>query len=357
VKLRRFFAAAFVVLVCAGVVSACDTSPTAATVNGSRIKQTALYQLIDNARHSSAYVALLQTTASHVGTGEPLQLAGEGTNTYSKQLTATALTNLITARVINQEVVRRNEQPGPAMLQSARSTAEALFSPDGFAGMPVNFRNDLVTQLAELAVLEPPLTNTSQLLQTYQSYMASFYQQVCVQQFSVIVPSSTGGVDQTASYNDALAVTARFNSTGHPPAGSPSQPGVSGGTTNCYSQEQLQASDPGLRRTVMSLAPAHASSPQPATSGYNVVAVLSRTNVPFDQNTQKAITAAILWIYPAQDSATNALLRHADVKVDPEYGKWSPDGNPPAVTPPTPPPHAPGTPASTVPSFGSTGAP
>jgi hypothetical protein len=356
VKPRRFFAAAFAVLVCALVVSACDASPTAATVNGSRIRQTALYQLIDNAKHSSAYVALLQTAASHVGNGQPLQLAGEGSGTYSKQLTATALTNLITARAVNQEVVHRNQQPGPAMLQSARSTAEALFSPDGFAAMPVPFRNDLVTQLAERAVLEPPLANTAQLGQTYQNYMSSYYQQVCVQQISVIVPSNTGGVDQAASYNTAAAITAQFNATGHAP-GSPSPPGVSGGTTNCYSQEQLQASGPALRRTVMSLAPGHASTPQPAAAGYNVVAVLSRTNVPFDQNTQKAITAAILWIYPAQDSATNALLRHADVKVDPEYGKWSPDGNPPAVTPPTPPPHAPGTPASTVPSFGSTGAP
>ncbi len=350
----RVLVGAVVAVLCAGAVTACDASPTAATVDGTRIKQAQLNQRLDYTRQSPAYVGLLQTVARETGNGTPLQLTGQGTNTYSRQLTAAELTNLITADVIHETVSRYHEEPGPAMLQAARSTYEAVLGSgaDGLPGLPVAFRNTLIYQLAERAQLERPLSDASVLKGVYQNHLADFYQQVCVRQISVVVPAASGGVDEVASLSEAQTIVASFNEASS--VASSVQSVINGGTTNCYSQEQMQALDSGFRATVMGLAPGHAADPQPASAGYSVIAVSSRQNTPYDLNTQKAITAAALELQPMQDTSVISLLRQAHVTVDAQYGTWRLDGGGgtlPAVVPPSAPARAPGVP-STLPSLG-----
>lgn len=352
----RSLLGALAAVVAAGTLAGCNTSPYAASVNGTLIKQTALNQEIVYGDQSPAYVQLLENISQQV-TNTPVLFTGDGSGSHSTQWSALELTNLVEAQVIHQAVAARGIQPGANLLDAARGVLEAAMGPTGFAGVPAAYRDQLVQRLAEHAALEQSApgvsTNTAaaQLQQVYQQHLADFYRQVCVRQISVSVDATNGTVDFQASLIAADQIVSDYGTGGLSRALSAQ---VTGGNVTCYSQANLESLGTGFLTTVMGLAPGQAARPQQTSFGYNVVAVLSRDTEPFAGPVNQAFEALILELEPAADPPVLALERQARVQVDPAYGTWdagAPGGAAPGISPPSAPAKAPGAPATSVPSY------
>lgn len=341
-RLSRTLTGAVAAVLAAGVFSACNSSPYAATVSGTVIPQTALNQQLAYADQAPIYQQLMETIEQQ-STGNTVAVAGSGSGTHNKAWVALELTQLVQATIIHQAVVARHLQPGTAMLHAARGVLEAEMTPTAFAGVPSAFRDQLVQQVAEHAQLEQPSSDLSQLKQIYDQYTPDFYTQVCVRQISVTVTSPDGSIDFPASLAEAKDITSQFDSTSTVPSSSGTS-GVSGGALTCYSQAQMQDQAPSFITTVMALPPGRAATPKKTGLGYDVVAVVSRRSEPFSGDVAKALQAVILQRQPTTDHAVLALNAKAHVDVNPTYGSWRP-GSPkssPAVVPPSVPASTPG---------------
>lgn len=300
-----------VVALSMSLLSACDASPTVATVNGTRIKQAQLYQNLKYIADSPGFLGQDQS-----GKNVPAVIDGS----YSKQVVTWELTQMITSEIVHQQVVGSHQKPSPPLLQAARSAFEGYYPNGLFYSFPAPFRDELVAALADRAQLEQPINDPVALQSYYQRMRPDFYEQVCVRQVDAVVNGSNGAVDDSASLAKAKALSSDLNS------GNPNATGQAAGSLNCYSQAQLEARSPGFRRTVMSLAPGHAADPQKSGNGYTVIAVQSRKDTPYDTNVQKVITALALQQQPPNaqpsDTTINSLLAKAKVSVQPAYGTW-----------------------------------
>lgn len=335
-KFLRLVAGALAAVLAGGLLSACDSSPYVAVVDGSVIKETALNQELANGDRSLAYLELVESIHQQ-STGQSVALVGSGTGTRSKAWVALQLTELIQAAIVHRAVAARGQLPDAAMLDAARGVLEAEMTPTGFAAVPASYRDVLVRRLAEHAELEQPGGDAPQLQQIYQQYRADFYSQVCVRQVPVTVTKPDGRVDVPGSLAAARRVLAQFGRTHTFPGSGP------GGSVKCYSQADVEAQSPGFVTTVMGLAPGQAGITRRASPGYDVVAVVSRRTEPFAGDVARVLETVILQRQPYVDAALLALDARARVTVDPAYGTWSSGGNgkvpgvvPPRVAPSTP---------------------
>lgn len=334
----RVLAGVLAAAIAGGALTACDTSPYAATVNGTVIKQTALNQELSYSDASPAYLDLVETIQQQT-TGSATPPAGQGSGTHSKAWVDLQLTQLVQAAIVHQALVAQHKLPGQAMLGAARGVLEAELTPSGVSSMPTAYRDQLVQRLAEHAEIEQPGSNTAQMQQIYNQYKADFYTQVCVRQMSVTVLSPSGSIDFAASSSKASQIVSQINAT-HNVSGAASQSG--GGAVACYTQAQMQDLSPKFITTVMGLAPGTAAKPQKTGAGYDVIAVTSRNSEAFSSEVARALFAAV--IKPSADTAMLALDARAHVKVSRDYGTWNPGGHgaTPGVVPPAVPASTPG---------------
>jgi hypothetical protein len=348
-------AGAAAAVVAGAALTACNSAPYAATVNGTEISQTALNQEIAYGDQSRAYMDLVQTIQTQA-TGNRVVPTGAGSGTHTIAWADLELDNLVQAAVIHAAVVADGERPGAAMLDAARGVLEAEMSPAGFAQVPVAYRDDLVRRLAEHAELEQPGADAAQLQQVYSHYLADFYSQVCVRQISIAVGRGQQRLDPATGLALASEIGVKYDAGGYSLATLPGAigRGVSGGGLTCYSQAALEARGGRFMTTVMGLAPGRASAPLRTSAGYDVVAVVSRDTEPFGGPVARALEAAILEREPFIDSAVVTLEERAHVDVEPSYGRWdsgATDGTIPGIVAVPVPAAAPGSPAGTVPSY------
>lgn len=331
-----------VAVLAGGLVTACNTSPYAAVVNGDAIAQTALNQELSYGDRSLAYLELVESIHQQA-TGQTVGLSGAGSGTHTKAWVALQLTGLIQDRLISQDLAARHQQPGTAMLDAARGVLEAEMTPAGIVSVPAAFRDELVARIARHAEIEPASgASAAGFQQLYSHYRADFYTQVCVRHVTVSVLSPGGGVDYARSLADARTIASSFDSTAKVPAAGSGLGQVNNGY-NCYSQAEMQAMPVSFVKTVMGLAPGRAAPPRRTGLGYQVIAVVSRRTEPFAGPVARALEAVILQRQPQLDGPLLALEHKAHVKVDSAYGTWTkgsrgvaPGVIPPSVSPSTP---------------------
>jgi hypothetical protein len=271
--------------------TACDTSPYAAKVNSEVIKSAALNDELAAWAGNTAYVTDFNSSNSSGNGGTGTTVAGDASGTYSTAWVANILTDMIASSVIHQHLVETDALPGPELLAAARSLYQSVpywseFSPA--------FRDTLTQRLAEEATFAPIPTGSAlaTVTQGYQQQKQYFYNEVCVRQASTF--------DKAA----AQAITSS---------------GSVAGSTVCYTPIQLEDYPAAFRNALMSLAVGDVSQPIQTSYGYEVVQVVSRQEQGFNPSVQKVLSL----VGGSAPDALTAVLRQAQVKVNPAYGSWN----------------------------------
>ncbi len=320
-----------------GSLSACTTSPPAASVNGQTITQTELAQNLRMWASSPAYVAAFDHASKvqeeeYAAQGETVPAfsvtgSGSGPGNFGLPWSTGRLTLLVSWLAVHQYLQRRGEAPSYLEREAAWSSEEAA-APQVWPQLPQKLRSSVVEADAELAVVQSKAPNLKSAEEFYKANQSSFWALVCVTSIDVSAPGAGGTVDMAASQKQAQAVanelTAAANGGPAPTAGT--------GARYCLTPEQLIQQPAVFRQEVNALAPGKAGLVAQSW-GYEVVQVRTRTLIPFNPQVASVIgvvslgAGTVAYTWPVQGDASNTglirILKAADVKVDPSFGSWT----------------------------------
>ena len=297
------------ILVGAAVVSglsvtltACNTSPYAASVNSQVIKQTALNSELRAWAANAGYVTEFDSANSSTNGGSGATVLGSAPGTYSAGWVSEVLGSIIEAAVIHQHLAAIGKLPDQALLDAARSVSET--SAAEWVGFPAAFRQTLVSRLADRAAASPTTVALATLQQAYQQYVEYFFVQVCVLQSAATTQAAAQAITASGDVNGAKV---------------------------CYDQTQLENYPAAYRTAVIGSAVGDVSQPIRASVGFQVVKVVSRQEQGFTPAVQSVLSAVINSSQGTPDTSLTKLINVARVKVNPAYGTWS---STTGVTPP-----------------------
>lgn len=332
----------------------CDSSPVAASVNGTLIKQAALRTQMRELASSSQFVRAWDASFS-------VPVRGTAPGTFSLAFSASTLAEMVTATALRQHLEAAHQTVAPDIYATVRGYYE-LTAAGWFQFSPA-LRDDLVASAADTIAVQPKPGDLS-LAQQYLSdpaRQAYFFNRVCVRTVTVTVSNGSGGVDFPASLAQAQQVrsqefpassattltptpTTAAPVPGAPPpvappspspptsappttAASPVAPGSTapGGATVCYSPAQLEQQGQQFFNTVVGLAPGQSTTPQRTSYGYNLVGVDSRQLLPFTPDVGKALIYSspnLTQVSPRE--AVNRILATGHIALNPQFGRWDP---------------------------------
>jgi hypothetical protein len=301
---------------CALVVSACDSSPVAVSVNSQKVKQTAVNADLRAYAENAAYVKAVDSNSQNQSAG--VSVAGSAPGTYNAKFVAHVVTLDATDVALRQYLAAHHELPSAGLLAAERGWQAAQYG-DLWIGFPASFRDVLAQQAADQAQFVTTSTDTASLRGAYKEAAGYLFAQVCVRQVSFTVDNGSGNVDYQASL--AKADQARSGPLG-------------GGMVVCYSPQTLEAQGESVYKTVVSLGAGQATKPQKTSFGYQIYQVTRRVQLPFDTNMARTVTQ----VADEQEgkpvsSLEQKVLTAAKVHLNPQYGVWSPQAG---VTPVVP---------------------
>jgi hypothetical protein len=320
-----------------GSLSACSSSPPAATVNGQVITQSELGENLQWWSSSPAYVASFdqaskaqsQQYASQGQTVPAFMVAGTGSGpgNFGLPWTTGRLTLLVTGLAVDQYLQSKGEEPSE-LEQSAAWASEEAAAPQVWPQLPPQLRSWVANEGAELALVQSKAPSLTTAAEFYKANLSSFWSQVCLTSIDVSVPGPGGSTDMAASHKQAQAVATELTAAAN--GGTP--PTVGNGARYCLTPEQLIVQPAVFRQEVYALQPGKAGL-VPQDWGYEVVQVRSRTLVPFNSQVASVIGVAALgagpapYTWPVQGdeggTGLSKILKAADVKIDPTFGSWT----------------------------------
>jgi hypothetical protein len=330
--------AGLVVAVALGTtLSACSTSPPAASVNGAVITQAQLAQNLKGWARSPAYVqgfneASKQQAAQYAAQGQQVPAftvegSGSGPDNFGLEWSTGRLTALVSALAVQQYLEHRGEASSELQRAAAFSSEQAA-NPQMWPQLSQQLRSEVTLAAADLALIQsgtPDLKTAEQFFRAQASY---FWSQVCLTTVDVTVPGPDGTTDITASRKQAEAVAAQLS--GAP--GAATQPPVTGGARYCLVPAQLIQQPAEFAKEVNGLQPG-STGIIPAAFGYQVVQVRSRAAIPFDEAVAGVIDVVALgagssaYTWPVQgdanDTGLTRILKASKVEVNPSYGTWT----------------------------------
>jgi hypothetical protein len=318
-------------------LSACSSSPPAATVNGEVITQGEFSNYLQGWASSPAYVTAFDQASKaqseqYAAQGETVPAftvsgTGSGPGNFGLPWTTGKLTELVSAAAVQQYLRSRHEVPTPIEYSAAWVSEEAA-APQVWAQVPPGLRTSVATQVADLAVVQTKPPNVRDAEQFYKGNLSSFWSQVCLTTQDVSVPGPNGTVNMAASQKQAKAVAAQLTAV----AAGAAAPNSSVGARYCVNPEQLITQAPVFRQRVNALAPGQAGI-VPQSWGYEVVLVRTRTAIPFSARVASVIGVVVLgagttaYSWPVQgdtsDTGLIKILKAANVTVDPAFGSWT----------------------------------
>lgn len=338
---RLLVLAALAALAAAG--TACDLSPPAATVAGTTITRSQLDdQLTQIAHNADAQCALQLQGVSLAG-----PVTGAGDDTVTSSFATFELSTLVLERLVAQDLARHGQTVTAADVAAARAdfvsqlTPQSSQSPCGMAGqqllahLPASFVDQQVQFLAAqerlAAVIGHVDISSAALMRYYQTHPTQF-QEICLSDIAVQAQA------QAQQIHDAIVGgTATFEHEAQQ-FSIDSQTASGGGRIPCLPSSQIVNSV--ILGAISGLNPGQVSQPvfePPSTGGSGVWFVLrvdGRPLVPFAQ----AASQIRQQLLSSQNSTVSAefarITRHADVVVDPRYGRWNPAQGVRAPTPP-----------------------
>ena len=326
-----------VALACTG----CSTTSPAASVDGAAISQDQLNQQLQWLVNSPAYVkefdqeqaqaaaeaqAQAQQSGQNPASIQAITVGGTGTGpgTFSTSWVGIQLSRLIDAEAVHQQLLREHRTPTRLELSTAWATEQAA-QPQIWLQYAPQLRAVFALEDAEHALVEGTAKSAKADQQFYNQYKEYYWSKVCVLEADISVPGRDDSVNMAASKSQADADVKALESGGPSP--------FSSGARYCLTPQGLIQKTAAFFSHVGALSPGKAVAIA-GPSGYQVVKVLSRAVIPYNNQTQLVIDVLNTWGgsrgVGTADSALISLLQKADVQVNPRYGAWDP--SPPAET-------------------------
>lgn len=336
--------------------TACNGGPVAATVGGEAISvstlNTQLAAIKDNADAACVFSAVLASSG--------VTVPGAGQDSVTAQTASTELDNLVLDRVLTEDLAAHHRTLSAADLQAARSdlassvqgalssgaqsgavpAACQSVNGDPVSGLPASFATEAVHLLAAEEQYRSLVGNvdiSAAAVQQYYQQHPSQFRQVCLH---VILSTTLAGAQQVHA---AIAGGQSFATAAAGP-GADAQATPTGGAIPCELAPTITSTfGAGLAATILAatpgqlLAPAPWTDPSTSTPYYLVVQVDSLTQVPLSQVSGAIRQQLLSATNTAVQGAVPALLRRADVTVNPRYGTWRGSVG---LQPPVPPPAA-----------------
>jgi hypothetical protein len=311
-------------LVGVGVLSACTaTSPNAAVVNGTAIKQSTLlrelHALASNKEVVSAIDLSAASPASYVfGTGT-------ASTTFTQAFAGDVLTSDIQAELLHQEVARRHIEPTPIDISNETTAVTQQFPSGVFVKLPSWLQAEYKLRAADGAALSKALSTTLNASTAVKDFFTSnpefFISKQCVSQ--IIVPTRAQAVKIRAD----IASGARFDVEARSYSIDATS-ATKGGDLGCAAPTYDASSTLDAEMRAMTVnrvsdpvyIPAAPPSSAPVTPGWYLILVRSRQQESLDAtNTsqiQQFFQQAPLQVF------LDAAFTTAKVSVDPGYGTW-----------------------------------
>lgn len=340
--LRYFFALAVSGGLVLGLVACNAASPYAVIVNGTTINRAQLDSELNNAAHSQAYLARLQSGGA--------QVQGTAPGTFNKDFVASILNELIRYSLIHQELVNRHQLPTPADVTSARQVAgqQIFVDQNGksfFNEFTPGYQTTLAERRAEVQKLATTLSTPQAEQDYYNTHKGQFATEVCVRHILLAKKDAKGGVDFPASLAQAkqvksqlvngdsnfAALAKQYSQDNQGASSSAATGGQLAGTASdgCLSANDLNQLVAPFVRVVATLPVGQVSEPVQTQFGYHLIEVTSRKIPPFGPSVTSSVSQS-LFLNDLQTNLTDSVQKNR-VKVNPQFGtldKATPNNGP-----------------------------
>jgi hypothetical protein len=352
-RLPLFILLAVVVAAC----SACDISPSAATVNGAQISESAFHTELDQVSESSSVRCALGLL-----TGVTVPKQGAGTATIPTKDADTVLSFMIDQVLYNQDLARLKTPVDAIYTSFARSslaqylTPSSGSSPCGVSGaqlvaeLPAWYVNQEVSFIASQARLTATVghvdLSAAGVDEFYQANPSDF-QELCLDALATQTQKEAQAdrvkIQQGASFASVAAadsINASLLQSGFSTDGSfPCEPTSAIGDDEPNWATALE--DVGLKAGVPTPAFLDSStSDEGGTGDWLVIELVKKEQVPLNGQVVSSIQDYLVSQHEtALATEQTRLLRSASVNVDPEFGSWGAikAGALPGVFPPSAP--------------------
>jgi hypothetical protein len=274
-------------------LTACDTSPYAAQVNGHAISVAYFENQLKQWSSNRSWVTSFDSQNSRANGGNGATVAGTGgSGTYSTTFAAAVLDTIIESDIVNGYLSSHGQLPTADELVASRAVNKFLRSSywDQFSA---SLRQFLVQQLADQAVLAPLSADQATIQSAYGQIEPYLFSRICFHQVSAF------------NQSDALAIVSS---------------GIVDGAHICLDQAGFEAEPAAFQSAVIALTPGQISQPIRVSYGYVVVELVSKTSPGLSPGVQKVLSAATANSVPAPVAD---LILKAHVKVNPQFGTWS----------------------------------
>jgi hypothetical protein len=324
------------------VASACGDTvrPSAATVNGTTISQSAVDDELEAIEGNQAYITQIESGGGSV--------RGQGKGTLSNAFVSRVLTRQIFLQLVHNEVVRKK-----LTVTTTGTEAQVEQSVGGkqvWDKFPKAYRETLVRRNAEVSALQSSLSSVkvdAAAIKAYYDEHASEFSQTCVSHILFSVNDATGAPDQakTAAQADALKAQAadvkRQIDGGADFAAMAKQYSTDGGSKDTGGDLQCGPAGrfvPEFEQAMDKLAVGQVSDPVQTQFGQHLIKVTDRKQQPIEEVTPQIQQQLEAGGQQALSEFLQKALTKAKVTVNPRYGKFSKDPQSPGVIPPEAPP-------------------
>jgi hypothetical protein len=313
-----------------GVLSGCNTSSPAATVNGQTITQGQLNQYLEAWGNSPAYVTSYDDSAeeqyeeqvqeaesegeSAQDVSPPALVVGNGTGSdvFGMQWATTEIRLLITQVAVQQYLAKHHEAPTREEVAASWASQYAV-DPAVWLQIPAQARDGSAEWVANHALIDTKASKPTTDKQFYETEHSYFWSQVCVATVDISV-GSNGKVNLAASKKQADVVASEL-SAGKGRA----QPGVASGARYCLTPEQAIEQPEAFRNLLATLEPGQAAA-IPESFGDEVVQVISRNTIPYNDQVAAIIDiVAVTSQSQTSDPKVNSILSAAKIEFNSAY--------------------------------------
>ena len=204
----------------ATALSACSTSPPAASVNGDVITEAQLAQNLKGWAGSPAYVIAFNEAsklqaAQYAAQGQQVPAftvegTGSGPDNFGLEWTTGRLTAMVSALAVQQYLQQHGRAPSELQRAAAWSSEQAAV-PQVWPQLPQLLRSEVSQSAANLALVQPGTPDLKTAAQFFKAHASYFWSQVCLTTVDVSVPGLNGTTDMTASLKQAEAVAAQLS--------------------------------------------------------------------------------------------------------------------------------------------------
>jgi len=318
-------------------LSGCNVrfSPYAAVVNGSEISQDQIHDALTAISTNGGYLCSVEA-------GGASQVAGAGEGTFNAAFSAKVLSILIQDKVIRQELLRLHLPEPPALAPIARSEVESALTPSSscrgtgasvLAAFRSSYRALLLQFQADEDALAAHLAGTTLTPSALAALVRTHPGELSLACISVIIVPSKSEIASLRSRiarGASFAALARAHSIDQTTA-------PNGGAVGCIPAAEFSSP---LNKVVAALRPGRVSNAIAFHGDWLLLLLTGR-----HPETYAELVSSFLSKEQSQLGRTiAALIRSAEVEVDPQYGTWNKTASLPRVEP------NPGPPAGIVPN-------